>query len=380
MDIQLSNRQHACRDAARQFVEAELAPCAGQIDRDDTTPPSVLAAVRAGGYLGAALPADWGGGGMDPVSYGLLTEEFGRVSSAVRSLLTVHNMSTHAIMRFAAPEQKQQLLPALCSGQKIIAFALTEPEVGSAAHTIRTKAVDRGHLYVLDGVKKWVTYGLVADLFLVFAQCDGKPLALVVHRECEGLKIEPISNIFGTRGSMLAELRFEGVQVPKDRRIGSIGMGISFVANAALDHGRFSVAWGSTGIIQACLDACLSYTERRHQGDDKIGNYQLVRRYLADMLVAHTAARALCLRSACLREQGDPRAIMETALAKYYASEAAIRVANDAVHLHGANGCGPNYPVSRYLRDATVMGIVEGTHEMHQLALAGYAFQRPYRH
>jgi glutaryl-CoA dehydrogenase (non-decarboxylating) len=378
MDIRLSDRQRACRDAARRFAEAELAPWADLIDQGDTTPPSVLAAFRAGGYLGAALPAEWGGGGMDPVSYGLLTEELGKVCSAVRSLLTVHNMSAQAIVRFASPEQRERWLPALCAGQKIIAFALSEPEVGSAAHTVQTQAVDRGDVYVLDGIKKWVTYGLVADLFLVFAQCDGKPIALVVHRDLEGLKVEAITGVFGTRGSMLAQLRLEGVRVGKDCQVGAIGTGINFVANAALDHGRFSVAWGSTGIIQACLDACLSYSAQRRQGDEKISNYQLIRRQLADMLVAHTAARTLCFRSASLREQKDPRAVMETALAKYYASEAAIRVATDAVHLHGANGCSSDYPVSRYLRDATVMGIVEGTHEMHQLALAGYAFQRPY--
>jgi alkylation response protein AidB-like acyl-CoA dehydrogenase len=177
---------------------------------------------------------------------------------------------------------------------------------------------------------------------------------------------------------MLAYLRFEDCRVPKENQLGPTGAGITFVAHAALDHGRFSVAWGSTGIVQACLDASLKYAQSRQQGDARLKDYQLVRRQLTDMLVAHTTARALCYRSACLRAEGDPRAAMETSLAKYHASSSAIRVANDAVHLHGANGCSPDYPVSRYLRDATVMGIIEGTHEIHQLALAGYAFQRPY--
>ena len=378
MDIRLSERQHARRETARRFATAEVAPWAERIDRDEATPACVLAAVRASPYLGGALPESWGGGGFDPVSHGLVTEEIGRVCSSVRSLLTVHNMSAQAIARFGTPEQHACWLSELCRGQKIIAFALSEPEVGSAAHAIQTRAVECHDAYRLSGTKKWVTYGLVADLFLVFAQCDGRPVALVVNRESEGLEIEPVTGVFGTRGAMVAQLRFNDVRVARDCQLGATGMGISFVAHTALDHGRFSVAWGSTGIIQACLDACVSYAERRRQGGSKLRDYQLIRRQLADMLVAHTAARALCYRSACLREQGDPRAVMETSLAKYYASSAAIRVANDAVHLHGANGCSADYPVSRYLRDATVMGIVEGTHEIHQLALADYSFQRPY--
>jgi hypothetical protein len=378
MDIGLTERQRARRAAARRFAAAEVAPWAGRIDRDEATPACVLAAVRASPYLGAALPESWGGGGFDPVSHGLVTEEIGTACSSVRSLLTVHNMSAQAIARFGTPEQQARWLPELCGGQTIIAFALSEPEVGSAAHTVQTQAVACNDVYLLNGAKKWVTYGLVADLFLVFAQCDGRPIALVVNRESDGLDVEPVTDVFGTRGSMVAQLHFNRVRVAKDRQLGATGMGISFVAQAALDHGRFSVAWGSTGIIQACLDACLAYAQQRRQGDSRLRDYQLIRRQLTDMLVDHTAARALCYRSACLREQGDPRAVMETALAKYHASAAAIRVANDAVHLHGANGCSADYPVSRYLRDATVMGIVEGTHEIHQLALADYAFQRPY--
>jgi hypothetical protein len=212
----------------------------------------------------------------------------------------------------------------------------------------------------------------------VFAQSERKPIAIIIDRDSEGLEIEPMTGVLGTRGSMLAQLRFRDVHVASDCQLGATGTGISFVANAALDHGRFSVAWGCTGIIQACLDACLSYADQRRQGESKLRDYQLIRRQLTDMLVAHTTARALCYRAACLRAQGDPRAVMETALAKYHASAAALRIATDAVHLHGANGCGADYPVARYQRDATVMGIIEGTHEIHQLTLADYAFQRPY--
>lgn len=378
MDLRLTERQRAARDAARQFAAEAIAPWADQIDRDEATPAAVLAAVRASGYLGAALPAAWGGGELDPVSHGLVTEEIGKACSSVRSLLTVHNMSAQAIARFGTAAQKARWLPALGTGQQIIGFALTEPEVGSATHTIQTDAVERGDGYVVNGGKKWITYGQVADWFLVFAQCEGKPIAIILDRDSEGLEIEPMTGVLGTRGSMLAQLRFRDVQVGKDCQLGERGMGISFVANTALDHGRFSVAWGCTGILQACLEASLAYADQRQQGDSKLRDYQLIRRQLTDMLVAHTTARALCYRAACLRAQRDPRAVMETAMAKYHASTAALRSATDAVHLHGANGCSADYPVARYQRDATVMGIIEGTHEIHQLTLADYAFQRPY--
>jgi glutaryl-CoA dehydrogenase (non-decarboxylating) len=378
MELRLTDAQEERRDAARKFATEVLEPWAGRVDREDVTPPSVLAAIRRSAYLGAPLPTDWGGSGMDPVSHGLVTEEIGRASATLRSLLTAHGMAAQAIVRFGTRGQQERWLPDLCSGEKLIAFALSEPEVGSAAKDIRTRAERHGDGYVLTGVKRWVTFGQDADLFLVFAQCDGEPLALLVERECDRLEVRPIRAMLGTRGAQLAELDLDGVCVPGDHQIGPLGAGISFVASFSLDHGRFSVAWGSTGIIQACLHACLSYTEERHQGGSPLRDHQLVRRQLADMLVAHTASRALCYRSAHLRERGDPRAAMETRLAKYHASAAAERVAADAVHLHGANGCSEDYPVQRYLRDATVMGIIEGTHEIHQLSLAGYAFQRPY--
>jgi glutaryl-CoA dehydrogenase (non-decarboxylating) len=378
VSIQLTDAQRDFRDQTRQFARQEIVPWADQIDQEQVTPDSVLTTVRKSGYLGAALPARWGGGGLDPVSYGLLTEEIGKACSSIRSLLTVHNMSAQAIVKLGSHEQREQWLPALCAGEKIIAFALTEPDVGSAAQDIETEALDRGDTFLLNGTKKWITYGQVADLFLVFAQCAGKPTAFLVDRLSDGLTVLPVKDVFGTRGSMLAELRFDNVPVSRSQQLGHLGTGVSFVANTALDHGRFSVAWGSTGIIQACLDACISYTEERRQGGHKLREYQLVRRKLADMLVAYTAARALCYQSARLREQGDPRAVMETCTAKYFASDAAYRAATDAVHLHGANGCSPQYPVNRYLRDATVMGVIEGTEEIHQMTLANYAFQRSY--
>jgi len=378
MDWQLTDRQLEVRQAARQFAAERIAPWAARIDRHQTTPEEVLLAMRDSGYLGSALPAQWGGGATDPIGYGLATEEIGRVCSSVRSLMTVHNMTAQAIAKLGSGAQRAQWLPDLCAGRKIAAFALSEPGAGSATSAIETTATIRGNEFLLRGTKKWITYGQVADVFLVFAHCDGQAIALLVDRKSDGLGIEPLTEMEGTRGSMLALVTFRDVAVPKDNQIGPTGSGLSLVSNIALDHGRFSVAWGSTGIVHACLDACVDYVERREQGGQKLREHQLVRRHVADMLVSATASRALCLRSAHLRQTGDPRAVMETCVAKYHASTAAVRAATTAVHLHGANGCSGDYPVGRYLRDSMVMSIIEGSDEIHQITLGNYALQRPY--
>src|SRR6266540_2185091 len=182
MDIRLTDRQLDCRERARQFASNQIAPWAAQIDQQQTTPDCVLAAIRMSGFLGAAIPAQWGGGGIDPVSYGLVTEEIGKACSSVRSLMTVHNMSAQVLAKVGSPDQQMRWLPDLCTGEKIIAFALSEQNVGSDTHAIETEAVERDNDYLLNGTKKWITYGQIADVFLVFAHCDHKAVALVVDR------------------------------------------------------------------------------------------------------------------------------------------------------------------------------------------------------
>lgn len=376
MDLALTDAQQAARDRARQFATEHLDPVAAEIDRAQTTPASVVEALSRSGWLGAALPERWGGGALDPLSYGLATEEIGRACSSVRSLMTVHNMSAQGLVRFGTAEQQARWLPSLCAGERKIAFALTEPEVGSAASEVRTDAEESSDGYVLTGIKTWITYGLIADLFLVIARCGDRPTAFIVERSMAGVSLEPITDVLGTRGSMLARMRLDRVRVPLSNRLGATGAGISFVANSVLDHGRFSVAWGATAIIRGCLEACAAYASRRQQGGRPLIEYQLVRRQLTDMLVGETTARALCYRSAHFRQMRDPNAAAETALAKYHASDAALKAATAAVKLHGGNGCSADFPVARYLRDATVMSIIEGTQEMHQISLASYALRK----
>ncbi len=232
-----------------------------------------------------------------------------------------------------------------------------------------------GDDYVLHGTKKWTTYGQVADLFLVFARTEGKPVAFLVERGAPGLEVRPLRGVTGTRASMLAELRFDGCRVPKASRVAGPGFGIG-VALSALEVGRFSVASGCVGIIQACLDASLAYASTREQFGARIREHQLVQRMVTNMATDLRAARLLCRHAAELRDAGDPSAAGEIFVAKYFASTAATRAALDAVQIHGANGCTEEFPVERYLRDTRVMEIIEGSTQIQQVTIANDEYRR----
>jgi glutaryl-CoA dehydrogenase (non-decarboxylating) len=375
MKLELTVAQRAARDEFRDFVAAEILPHADRWDREAAISRQVIDALRARDYLGSNVAGKFGGVGRDMITYGLLTEEVARGCSSVRSLLTVNDMVAHAIQRWGSAEQRQRFLPALARGRMLAALALSEPNAGSDAGSVETTAVDSSGGWVLNGHKKWTTFGQIAGLFLVLAQFEGQPTAFLVEREAAGLTVRPLQGVWGTRASQLAELTFEECCIPRGNLIGRIGFGLSHVVGAALDHGRYSVAWGAVGIGQASLDACRRYTAERRQFGVPLADHQLIRRLLTDMIVNVRAARLLCLRAGWLRDQRDPGAQMETMAAKYFASTTAVRAANDAVQIHGANGMSDEFPVGRYLRDAKVTEIIEGSTQIQQIALPMFDFE-----
>ncbi len=314
---------------------------------------------------------------MDMVTFGLLNEELGRGCSSLRSLLTVHSMVIQAVQRWGRREIKERWLPKLASGEAIGAFALSEPDVGSDASAIQARATATPEGYLLNGRKKWITSGQIADLFLVFARYEERPCAFLVERERAGLTILPLKGLLGLRASMPAELHFQQCLIPKSSLVGGEGFGVSAVAASALDLGRYSVACGCVGLAQACLDAVLSYTENRRQFGVELKEHQLVQQMVTNMLVTVQAARLLCYHAGALKDQGDPRMIMQTWSAKYFASRTAMRAASDAVQLHGANGCSNAYPVQRYFRDAKIMEIIEGSTQIQQVTIARYGYHSP---
>jgi glutaryl-CoA dehydrogenase (non-decarboxylating) len=368
--MELTPRQKSDRAAFRAFVEREIAPHADEFDRRGFVPDELIGKVAREGYLGLTIPAAYGGSGRDMVTLGLLHEEVGRGCSSVRSLLTVHGMVAQAVLRWGGQEMRSRWLPLLARGERIAAYGLSEQNAGSDARAIETRAESDGECYVLNGLKKWISFGQVADLFLVFARCQGRPMALLVERCAPGLETEPISGMLGTRASMLAEVRMSDCRVPRENLVGREGVGLTHVLPSTLDFGRYSVAWGCVGIAQACLEACVRYASERKQFGSRLLDHQLIRRMVTEMIVNTRAARLLCYQAGRSKEAGEPGTLVETLIAKYFASTAATRIARDAVQLHGASGCSGEYPVQRYLRDATVMEIIEGSTQLLQSTIA----------
>ena len=359
----------------RAFVEANVSPYADGFDQVQSIPPGTLRAVADQGHFGAALPVAYGGAGMDMVTLGELHEEVGRGCSSLRSLLTVHTMASMMTARWAGEQTRREWLPRMAAGDAVAAFCLTEPEAGSDAASITMTARRSGEGYLLDGIKRWITGGQIADLLLVFARTERGPTALLVEADRAGIERIPIDDMLGTRASLLAEVRFRDCWVPRSAVIATEGAGL-LVATTALDLGRYSVACGCVGILQACLDACVSYTAKRSQGGAVLREHQLVRRLISEMVAQLSAARLLCRHAGELKDQGDPATVTATCIAKYVAASSAVRVAGDAVQLLGAHGCSTSASVSRYFRDAKIMEIIEGSTQIQQLMIAEDAYRR----
>jgi glutaryl-CoA dehydrogenase (non-decarboxylating) len=375
LNLELTAAQRAARAEFRAFAAAEIAPHADRWDREEAIPAELVQELPRRGYLGSNVPQEFGGLGRDMITYGLLTEEIAKGCSSVRSLLTVHDMVAHAIHRWGSREQRERWLPLLARGEVLGALGLSEPNAGSDAKSVETVARDDGDAWVLDGRKKWTTFGQIAGLFLVLAQLDGKLTAFLVERDSPGVTVQPLRGVWGTRASMLAEIVMDGCRLPKGHLIGRPGFGLSAVVSTALEHGRYSVAWGSVGIAQACLEASQAYARERRQYGVPIADHQLVRQMLTDMIAGVRAARLLCLRAGWMRETGDPLAGGEVMIAKYFASTLATKSANDAVQIHGANGISDAYPVGRYLRDSRVTEIIEGSTQIQQINIPLFELQ-----
>ena len=371
----LTPDESARREEFRSFARSVIAPRAAAFDRAAAVDDDVVDELAAAGYLGATISADFGGAGMDDVTYGLLCEEVGAACSSVRSLLTVQNMVGRGIARWGSPDQRAEWLSRLASGHALAAFCLTEPGTGSDAASVACSFEDDGDDWAVTGHKRWVTFGRRAGVYLVIGRSDRGPVAALVPRDAPGLELRPVDGQLGLRAALLAEVVLTRCRVPKGHTVGTPGFGFSAVASTVLDHGRYSVAWGCVGIARACLEASASYASTRTQFGAELRDHQLVRRMITDMMVSTDAARLMCLQAGRLRDSSDPASITATMAAKYFAATILPRVTNDAVQIHGANGVDPAYGVERHFRDAKIMQIIEGTDQMHQLNLADVALR-----
>lgn len=370
--IDLSAQQQAAQGSFRAFVEAEITPHAHCYEQAQRIPPETIAKLAQQGYLGAVIPERYGGQEMDLITYGVLNEELARGSSSVRGLMMVQNMIGYTLSKWGSQPQKERWLNPLAAGGLIASLALTEPEVGTDIKEVQTTATLEGSTYLLNGHKQWISLGQIAGLFLVLGRYEGRLCAFLVERDAPGLTVKPMSDLSGLRATMLAELFLENCRIPQENLVGTVGFGLAPVVFTALNLGRYSIAWGCVGIAQACLDACLQHTQTRKQFGVYLKDHQLIQHMLTDMIVNVKAARLLCFQAGYMTDASDVNAFAETMVAKYFASTAATRTANDAVQIHGAVGFQENHPVQRHLRDAKMMEMIEGTTQIHQIKIAEY--------
>ncbi len=375
MKIELSEEQINRQKEFKAYVDNELISYADVNDEQEFLDPQCIKTLASKGYLGSMISKKYGGMGMDNITIGILNEEIGRACSSTRSLLTVHGMVALAVNRWGTDEQKSYWLPKMAQGEIIGAFGLTEPDIGCDAKNIGTTAIHKEDCYIISGKKKWTTMGQVADLFLIFAQHYGKPTAFLVERNCPGLSIQPIHGLLGARASMIALLHLEDCRIPEKNLVGGVGTGLTHVAQSSLDYGRYTIACGCVGLAQACLEECIRYARKRKQFGVPLRQHQLIQKMITEMVVNIEAARLLCHKAGYMKDLGEPDSIIQTWIAKYFASTIVGKVSSDAVQIHGANGCSSQYPVERYFRDAKINEIIEGTTQMHELLISTNAFR-----
>jgi alkylation response protein AidB-like acyl-CoA dehydrogenase len=368
VDFALTPEQELIRSTAREFVEREISPHAREWDRDEEMDRGIVERLAEVGYLGAALPEEYGGMGLDGVSYCLVTEELGRADSSVRGIVSVNvGLVGKTIARWGTEEQKHAWLPRLSSGDALGCYALTEPGAGSDPSGLATRAERDGDEWSISGSKIFITLGTWATVALVFARTGEAITCFLVPTDADGFSAKPLKGKLGLRAQDTAEISLNGVQVDGDAVLGAEGDGMK-VALSALDNGRISLAAGCVGIAQGCLDACLAYARDRRQFGRSIASFQLVQELLAEMAVEAEAARLLTWRAALAADSGE-RHTLESSIAKYYASEVAVRAANAAVQIHGGYGYVDEYPVGKYLRDARVTTLYEGTSQIQKLII-----------
>jgi butyryl-CoA dehydrogenase len=373
MDFDLSDEQELIRETARTFAERELAERARENDRNSHFDTELVAKIADQGYLGAIVPQEYGGAGLDYMTYALVVEEIGRHDSAMRTVISVQtSLVCSSIMRWGTEEQKRELLPKLCSGEWLGCFGLTEPDTGSDAANQKTRARKTDSGWVLSGGKMWISLGNHAKVAMIFAQTDPEKkhrglACFLVPTDSPGFSTQEIHGKMGLHGSDTASIALDDVEVAGDTLMGEVGDGFK-IAMSALDSGRYSVAAGCVGVCQGSLDHSVAYAKEREQFGRPIASFQLVQAMIADMRVQTDAARLLVYRAGWLKDAGKP-STTETSIAKLYATEAAQNCAHLAIQVHGGSGYVDDHPVERYFRDVRVTTLYEGTSQIQKLII-----------
>lgn len=374
MNFDLSDEQKLIEQTAREFTDGEIMPVAGENSENHFFDRELVNKIAAQGFLGAIVPREYGGAGLDYTTYAIICEEIGRGCSAMRTVVSVQtSLVCSTILKWGTEEQKQRYLPLLCSGEWLGCFGLTEPGTGSAAANQKTRAVQQDDgSWLINGAKMWISLGNNASLALIFAQTDPslghRGLAcFLVETDQRGFMPSQITAKMGLWASDTAEIALDDVTASADSMLGEVGDGFK-VAMSALDSGRYSVAAGCVGLARASLEESIAYANERTQFDRPIAAFQLVQAMIADMVVKTEAARLLVYKAGSVKDAGKP-STLETSIAKYYATEAAVWCSDKAIQVHGGAGYSREHPVERYYRDARVTTIYEGTSQIQQLII-----------
>jgi alkylation response protein AidB-like acyl-CoA dehydrogenase len=372
VDLSLTDDQQQLRNLAREWVDREVVPHATEWDRREAVDRGIVAKLGQVGFLGMGIPEEYAGSGGDLLSYVLMMEELGRGDTSIRGIVSVSlGLVAKSIYAWGTPEQRERFLPGLATGQTLGCFGLTEPGTGSDAASLAARAERKGEDWVISGNKLFITNGTWADVALVFARSGGPGpkgiSAFLVPTDSPGFEAHEIKGKLGLRGQATAELILDGVRVPDANRLGEEGAGFR-IAMSALDKGRVSVAAGCVGLARACLEASVGYAKEREQFGKPIAGYQLVQEMLAEMAVETDAARLLVWRAADLADRGEPFGT-EASMAKLFASETAVKAANQAIQVFGGYGYVDEFPVGKYLRDARVTTLYEGTSQIQKLLI-----------
>jgi len=381
IDLKLGEEHEALVDIVREWAGREVAPKIHDLDRAHRFEPDFLRQMADLQLLGICLPEEYGGAGMDYVSLGLACEELEYVDTHLRVVMSVHvGLNSMTLWCWGSEDQKRKYLVPQAKGERIATYGLTEPNAGSDAVGIQTTAARKGDRYVLNGEKTWISLADVADHFLVIAWTDQDKKkkrdhsgmsAFIVERAFAGFSSYTLKEKWGIRAGNTGGFALQDVEVPLENRLGEEGEGFK-IAMFALENGRYTVAAGATGLVRACLDASVKYAQGRKTFGVPIGEHQLVKEMVAQMVSDYDAARLLWLRAGWMKNVGR-RNTRETSLAKWFATVASERAAADAVQIHGANGYSDEYPVGRYYRNCKAAVIYEGSREVHKLMQADYA-------
>ncbi|MBN1503687.1 MAG: acyl-CoA dehydrogenase [Candidatus Eisenbacteria bacterium] len=374
MQFELTNEQKMIQEAARDFAQKEIAPVAAELDREEKFPAEIVKKLGELGFMGMTIPTEYGGGGMDTLSYVLAVEQVAKACASTAIIMSVNNsLVCYPLYEFGTEEQKKKYLPQLASGQKLGAFSLTEPNAGSDAGNQQTTAVLQGDNYVINGTKIFVTGGNMADYIIMTASTDKSKgsrgvTAFIVDTKWPGFKVGSLEHKLGIRAASTAELVLTDMKVPKENVLGTPGEGYK-IALRALDGARVGVSAQALGIAQAAFEVAVRYSKQRQQFGKFISEFQAIQWMIADMAVSIEAARLLVYKSAFVKDTKKYFS-KEAAMAKLFASEMASDVTSKAIQIHGGYGYTRDYPVERNYRDARITQIYEGTSEVQKLVIA----------